>query len=622
MLRTPGAWLRVASVIDWRCERIDTPQPGRLRDAAPDQMASKGTQNSHLPHPPPAVRPPLRNQCMGLSWLAIGLLLASLSGCQTTRDRLAELQEASRLRTEQAIARSGLGEPKLADSRDQRAGARNESNDDLRLVSHSTATNSTDQARAASGSRPARQDAAAISERNRQLIDQYLSDATGEERSRWLQMAAKLDSTELELALNNRRPMPQTPSNGWGHTIDNAAHRVARPSPQTPRRRYADSRYGLPVITPGARRAGQGEQVGAAEPVANQNMSRIVNDQLEQITDQIPNAPLNQPLEPLPDRLNDPEPSQALAAPGPSHESAPTPAPPFNRGPQPNRQPAQRMAANERPLPPAEALFGPGADPLEEIEQLRSSIKPGNWQEELRKLINLTESDLAELTLNDENHDEYVRRHVNLRLMYLVAGNPSKAVQAIPLINAAEQEFWQQVLWSISGYFADQNHPNRQHRITESLSDLRKAIHRMRGQAKLQIRNMNFCSRISSFGVFDRVTEPRFRPGQQILVYTEIENFQSEEVVQDGTGAFKTKLSSTLELHRRSETSVPQEPVRTENFSPTVDLCASPRRDYFNAYTYVLPNDLPPGAYSLTLNVRDELGNGFASESLNFEVVR
>ena len=480
-----------------------------------------------------------------------------------------------------------------------------------------------------------------------ELLNAELTDATPAERQQWYRMAAKLDPTELEMALRARtKPSVARPTN-WGHTTDQGqatqvSHTDDRGGSSHSQASYGHGGTQLPIVTPGPS-ARSGNEPGSDDSNSNSSnrMSLIISDQIESLPDTVrtrpeqsieepPRAPVfGAPADPAPQRPNPVTQTNTTPDNGPIFgardeiprlEDAVATAPSATPT---QRQPIQ----NPLPLPDQtdasvdDQQIDEAVDSLREVTELKSSLTAATWNEELRKLIDVAESDLAEMALDASNHDEYVKKHVNLRMMHLVAGEPNKAIRAIPGIESSEQEFWQQVLWAMSEYFADRTMPNHKDRVTETLSDLRRAIHRMRSQANLQVKNMNFCSRISSFGVYEKVGESRFRAGQQILIYAEIENFQSEEVVSSGAGVFKTRLSSTLEIHEAGESAQISTALRKESFSPTVDMCASPRRDYFNAYTYVLPNDLPPGQYSLRLMVRDELGAGIATERLNFEVV-
>src|SRR5690606_22857413 len=87
----------------------------------------------------------------------------------------------------------------------------------------------------------------------------------------------------------------------------------------------------------------------------------------------------------------------------------------------------------------------------------------GAWIGQLRQLISAAESRAEQARgafLNqsatpgdDTIRKQYVESQVHLRLLYLMAGEQARAMQAIPGLEAADQEFWQQVIWGVANYF-------------------------------------------------------------------------------------------------------------------------------------------------------------------------
>jgi hypothetical protein len=131
-------------------------------------------------------------------------------------------------------------------------------------------------------------------------------------------------------------------------------------------------------------------------------------------------------------------------------------------------------------------------------------------------------------------------------------------------------------------------------------------------QADLQIRNVSFCRQIQYFGNYERFPRDEFRPGQEVLLYAEIDNFKSEPTAD---GQYRTLLRSTLELLSPSG-----ELRKVIDFPATEDLCRNYRRDYFHNYQFVIPERLPLGPHTLKLTVFDELSGKMTSYSVNFVV--
>ncbi|MGC1276202.1 MAG: hypothetical protein WBC44_21065 [Planctomycetaceae bacterium] len=215
--------------------------------------------------------------------------------------------------------------------------------------------------------------------------------------------------------------------------------------------------------------------------------------------------------------------------------------------------------------------------------------------------------------------DETTRRHyiesqVQLRLLYVMAGDQARAIQAIPGLEPADQQFWQQILWGVSTYFDEAAMPNRADRMTQTVEQLRTAVTRLQGEANLQLRNVAFCRKITSFGNFERFDHDEYSPGQRVLLYAEVLNFKS--VPQPSDGLYKTQLKSTVEILRAGQS----QPLTKIEFDPTVDLCRSYRQDYFHSYELKIPDELNVGAYVLKLTVEDAQSGKLATYTLNFTV--
>ncbi|MDA1163792.1 MAG: hypothetical protein O3B13_11875 [Planctomycetota bacterium] len=214
----------------------------------------------------------------------------------------------------------------------------------------------------------------------------------------------------------------------------------------------------------------------------------------------------------------------------------------------------------------------------------------------------------------DAERMQYIRQHVNLRMLHLVAGDVSQAIEPIPNIDAADQEFWQQMLWSVSNYFDDRNNPEASVRTAETIEQLRGAIAQLSQTADLKLRNTTFCHRIVSFGNYDRFKVDRFTTGQPVLLYSEIENFTSLRSNNDG---YRTALQSTIELYRSNDL---KQPLESIPFETTEDFCRAQRRDYFHSYEFAIPQQLEPGQYTLMLRVVDQQSRKVATSKVNFEV--
>lgn len=238
----------------------------------------------------------------------------------------------------------------------------------------------------------------------------------------------------------------------------------------------------------------------------------------------------------------------------------------------------------------------------------------GAWGSELERTIAALEQEVATLkpTGTPDAQNDYLRKHLALRQLYLLTDRQERALTAIPGIDPADQEFWQQVFWGMSNYLDVQHIPRSQDRATQTISQMNTAIRRLQEQADLQIRNVAFCRQIQYFGNYERFPRDEFRPGQEVLLYAEVENFKSEPTSE---GQYRTLLRSTIEILS------PNGDLRKQiDFAATEDLCRNYRRDYFHNYQFTIPDRIPLGPHTLKLTVFDELSGRMVSYTTNFNV--
>ncbi|MFG0336028.1 MAG: hypothetical protein ACF8TS_21930 [Maioricimonas sp. JB049] len=278
----------------------------------------------------------------------------------------------------------------------------------------------------------------------------------------------------------------------------------------------------------------------------------------------------------------------------------------------------RREDLGERDPPAQEANARPDAveeDPFEELDPSRTRTGTKFSEDELLRLISLLEAKTAQIEpgSTEAERARYIRSHVQLRLMYWMTGQPDRALQAIPGLEAAEQTYWTNTIWALSDYFDTQGTPDRSARMTQVLDRLVEAAGSVEAQARLRLLNATFCRKIDGFGRVTTFPKDEFRPGQPVLVYTELERFGSE-LTDDGE--YRTRIGSVIEIFPKGKS----EPVHRIEMEPTVDLCATRRRDYFHSYWIDLPAELQAGPHELRLRVVDELTGQHAAVTLPFRI--
>jgi hypothetical protein len=132
------------------------------------------------------------------------------------------------------------------------------------------------------------------------------------------------------------------------------------------------------------------------------------------------------------------------------------------------------------------------------------------------------------------------------------------------------------------------------------------------GDTSFAVRHACFASRVRAWGDLDRFAESRFMPGQEVIVYLELDHLSASRSPAGHT----TCLDATLTLLDASGTA-----IREWTFEPIAETCPTPRHDYFARYVIRMPESMPPGGCRLSVAVVDTLAGRTASTTLPLEVV-
>ncbi len=444
------------------------------------------------------------------------------------------------------------------------------------------------------------------------LIDSELADATPEERAEWYENLKRIDAAVIPEVLRARRLSRQVAQ-------QRAGQNEIPPLDETP---------AAPLIQPVGYRSTAPEttvlQAGYQAPAGQVDLVQQVA--LKPDPSRQHPAPARNPVQLQGYVIDDSAGNPANASPSPwSTPQAATTSPGV---PWP---PARSTPAPVAPVKPAGGSGLPfGSGFVQNIAGLvpnrghqlpatlpatsATPITPVAGQTDLERTINLLEQEVATLTPGPtpETQSNYLRKHVALRQLYLLTNRQERALTAIPGIEPADQEFWQQVFWGMANYLDVQQIPRAEDRATQTIAQMNTAVRRLQERADLQIRNVAFCRQIQYFGNYERFPRDEFRPGQEVLVYAELENFKSEPTAD---GQYRTLLRSTIELLS------PNGELRKQiDFPATEDLCRNYRRDYFHNYQFTIPDRIPLGPHTLKLTVFDELSGKMTSYTLNFLV--
>lgn len=130
--------------------------------------------------------------------------------------------------------------------------------------------------------------------------------------------------------------------------------------------------------------------------------------------------------------------------------------------------------------------------------------------------------------------------------------------------------------------------------------------------ATLALSNACFATRVRGWGAVDRFEHSRFAPGQEVIVYFEIDDLATHESAEGHTTRVDTRLRLVGADGRK---------VHEWTFEPLEETCRGRRRDYFARYVLGLPDVAPAGPCRLEISVTDAVGGSTAQATLPLEML-
>jgi hypothetical protein len=209
-----------------------------------------------------------------------------------------------------------------------------------------------------------------------------------------------------------------------------------------------------------------------------------------------------------------------------------------------------------------------------------------------------------------------------LRLLYLAADRRDDALRPIDGLPAAEQQFWNEWLFGTSLLLSAEGSAGEARRAASAAEHLRAAVATLGEQSHLQVRNLAFCRRVTSFGAYDKLTTAKtrgdsspdyvFTRDQEVIVYAEVVNFASQPTEK----GYRTELRASYQILDAAGRRVG--PIYDLGVSH--DYCHERRTDFFVRFHRHLPAGIEPGTYKLTLTIEDLTSNKVGESSVEFAI--
>jgi hypothetical protein len=251
------------------------------------------------------------------------------------------------------------------------------------------------------------------------------------------------------------------------------------------------------------------------------------------------------------------------------------------------------------------AAFVAGDEPANDGSAGTSSREKPDWQQALSGTLTQLEQVLGSETASSDTS-----LALRLRLLYLAAGRREDALRPIASLAPAEQDFWNNEFYALAELINPRT--DAAQRAAVALPHHRYAALALAEMAPLRVQNLAFCREVASYGMYTRYPQDRFQPGEEVLLYAELENFQSRSTPRGWHTSFRARYQILDASGKR---------VAHGDLPRTEEYCAHPRRDYFVCYFVTIPSRLYDGQYTLELAVEDALGNELATATIDFAVV-
>jgi hypothetical protein len=231
--------------------------------------------------------------------------------------------------------------------------------------------------------------------------------------------------------------------------------------------------------------------------------------------------------------------------------------------------------------------------------------------EDWQRLVQQAADDLSQHVAASPATTAEIHQHVSLRILRLLQGDTEKALEPIPHISPAEQDYWSRQLFALATYLDHHSQPDDKRRAAAAVVHLDEAVSHLRELGSLSLRNLSFCKNVYGYGAFEPFDADMFAPGQQVSLYVEIENYHS---VSNEKG-YCTLLGATYEILDEKG-----KRVSGGEFPDVDDCCRSRRRDFHIQFGLSMPENLTPGRYRLELVVKDRQSDKLGHATTPFEI--
>jgi hypothetical protein len=270
--------------------------------------------------------------------------------------------------------------------------------------------------------------------------------------------------------------------------------------------------------------------------------------------------------------------------------------------------PAQPLPAQPMPVR-GTTIANRTSEPLATIQQV-THVEPAvvDGKAELAAAIAALEQEAKSVPGDTAELQDQLR----LRMLMLMAGRESESLAPVPGASPTEQDYWSKQLFALSTYLDAERVPDTKQRAACALIHFDAARAKLAELATLQVRNLAIVDSVDGYGLYEPHKDAKFKPGDQVTLYAEVENYSSEST-KDG---YRTMLATSYEV-----IDLQGRRVDGAQFPDVEDICRNQRRDFHMQYGVTLPTRIYTGEYELRLIITDQMSHKIGQATLRFEIV-
>jgi hypothetical protein len=184
-------------------------------------------------------------------------------------------------------------------------------------------------------------------------------------------------------------------------------------------------------------------------------------------------------------------------------------------------------------------------------------------------------------------------------------------LHAAKTASPGEEEFWTKELYGLSLLLDEDSARTPAQRAMLAAEQLRQAAERLGETGGLVLKNLHFCTEVKGYGTFVGFAQDEFRPGQEVLLYCEVDNFQSKLTDR----GYHTALKASYQIFDSAGSRVAEKDLGLKD-----EHCQNRRRDFFVPYFLWMPKQVPAGKYQLKLTLEDVHSATTAETTIPFSI--